>query len=58
MGEEIYIRENTLIYLKKVNRVEVIDPTGRVYVNWDNKNQVQISMQDQGRTLKIFIKNE
>ena len=41
--------------LKNCNRVEVIDDTGRVYVNWKKNNQVQLSLQDDGRTLKIFI---
>lgn len=54
----------------KVTRIEVIDHTrdngGRVYTYWDQydaddlKNpKVEISIQDNGRTLKVFIsKNE
>ena len=38
-----------------VTRVEVIDEKGRSYVNWDKENSVQTSLQDDGRTLKIFI---
>ena len=39
----------------KVNRVEVIDQEGRSYVNWKPSNKTSISIQDDGRTLKIFI---
>lgn len=39
----------------KVTRVEVIDQEGRSYVNWDVRNRVELSYQDDGRTLKIFI---
>jgi hypothetical protein len=43
----------------KVNRVEVIqhsDPyNGRAYTNYDCKD-VEIEFQDNGRTLKIFLK--
>lgn len=38
-----------------VNRVEVIDNKGRSYVNWKHKLGVQLSLQDEGRTLKVFI---
>jgi len=41
--------------MKKVNRVEVIDDTGRAYVNWEDKLDVKLDIQDEGRTLKIFI---
>lgn len=44
--------------IKKLNlctRVEVIDSEGRAYVNMDCSD-VQISMQDDARTLKIFLK--
>lgn len=41
--------------LEQVTRVEVIDENGRNYVNWQKDNQVQTSLQDDGRTLKIFI---
>lgn len=41
--------------LEKVNRVEVIDQSGRAYVNWNAKNKVQTVMQDDNKTLKIFI---
>lgn len=39
-----------------VTRFEVIDENGRVYVAKDCK--VELSYQDDGRTLKVFIKNE
>jgi len=40
----------------KVNRVEVIDhKEGRAYVMWENKLDVELMLQDDERTLKIFI---
>lgn len=36
-------------------RVEVIDDAGRTYVNRDTRNTVEISMQDDGKTLKVFV---
>jgi hypothetical protein len=39
----------------KVTRVEVIDGQGRAYVNWEDTIKVQLSLQDDGRTLKVFI---
>lgn len=41
--------------LDKVTRVEVIDENGRSYVNWDKNNKIQVSFQDGGKTMKIFI---
>lgn len=41
--------------LKTVTRVEIIDKTGRAYVNLDCK-RVEVSMQDDNRTMKVFIK--
>jgi hypothetical protein len=38
-----------------VTRVEVIDKNGRSYVNWSVDNIVELSLQDDGKTLKIFI---
>jgi len=40
---------------KKVTRVEVITEEGRVYVKRDNALKVNIQLQDDERTLKIFI---
>jgi DNA-binding IscR family transcriptional regulator len=42
--------------LKKANRVEVITPNGREYVCWEKNQQMELSFQDGGRTLKIFVK--
>ena len=41
---------------KKVTRVEVIDKNGRSYSNWNENNRVELSYQDNNKTLKIFIK--
>lgn len=41
--------------LEKVNRVEVIDQKGRSYVNWKPTNKTELSLQDDGKTLKVFI---
>ena len=41
---------------KKVTRVEVIDKNGRSYSNWNENNRVELSYQDNDKTLKIFIK--
>jgi hypothetical protein len=38
-----------------VVRVEVLDENGRSYVNWNKDNIVHVSIQDEGRTMKIFI---
>lgn len=43
---------------EKVNRLEVIDETGRAYVKgliYGTPVKVQLSVQDDGRTLKIFV---
>ena len=42
----------------KVTRVEVIDKAGRSYVNHKVDNVVQMTLQDDGKTLKIFIKEK
>jgi hypothetical protein len=45
--------------LSKVNRVEVIDKFGRSYMNWRPEiRKVELSIQDEGQTLKIFIKEK
>lgn len=38
----------------KVTRLEVIDDSGRVYVQ--TQADITVSMQDDGRTMKIFVK--
>jgi hypothetical protein len=48
-------RINFMDLLENVTRVEVIDENGRSYVNKNNKMVVECSMQDDGKTLKIFI---
>lgn len=39
----------------QTTRVEVVDDKGRTYVNWKNDNKVELSFQDNGKTLKVFI---
>lgn len=41
--------------LSKVTRIEVIDENGRSYVNKSPYNKVELSYQDDSRTLKVFI---
>lgn len=41
----------------KVTRVEVIDDSGRAFVAVDLAD-VQLSYQDDGRTLKIFVRKK
>ena len=38
-----------------INRVEVIDENGRSYVNWKPTNRTELQVQDNGRTLKVFL---
>lgn len=45
------------IICEKVTRIEVIDNNGRAYVNWDKNNKVELQLQDDGKTIKIFISN-
>ncbi len=40
-----------------ITRVEVITNEGREFVRYDCSN-VQVSLQDEGRTLKVFLKQE
>lgn len=40
-----------------VTRVEVVDENGRSYVKY-GVSDIEFSLQDQGRTLKIFLKVE
>lgn len=46
--------QNDMLHDQKVTRFEVIDENGRVYTTKDCK--VELSYQDDGRTLKVFIK--
>lgn len=38
-----------------ITRVEVITDEGRVYTNWNKDNKITTSLQDDGKTLKIFV---
>lgn len=38
---------------KKITRFEVVDKNGRVYSEWDCK--IILSLQDDGKTLKVFV---
>lgn len=40
---------------RRITRIEVIDQAGRSYVNWDEDNDVTYQLQDDGRTLKVFV---
>lgn len=45
--------------MDNINRLEVIDQTGRAYVYYLNDNEsVRYSLQDNRQTLKIFITKE
>ena len=46
--------QDTIKSLSSVTRVEVISEKGREYVNLDCRN-VQIELQDEGKTLKVFV---
>ena len=55
MGLSMTDREE-LEAMNKINRLEVIDSTGRAYVHYLHENEdVRYSLQDDNRTLKIFI---
>jgi hypothetical protein len=41
-----------------ITRVEVIDENGRSYVNWNERNNVFYQLQDEGRTLKVFVNRQ
>jgi len=44
------------ISMNSINRLEVIDQTGRAYTHYVSGNEkVRYSLQDNNRTLKIFI---
>lgn len=42
----------------RITRVEVIDEKGRIYTNWNPTNKVELQIQDDDRTLKVFISQE
>jgi hypothetical protein len=41
--------------MTRITRVEIIDGEGRSYVNWNEDNDIVTSIQDEGRTLKVFV---
>lgn len=41
--------------LNDVNRVEVIDQNGRSFTRYGVSGGVEIAIQDDGRTLKVFL---
>jgi uncharacterized protein (UPF0128 family) len=45
----------SMLPTNSINRVEVVDENGRSYVNWKSSNQTKLQIQDEGRTLKVFI---
>ena len=50
-----YFSDLSQLQSNQLTRVEVIDKKGRSYVNWNKNNKIELSYQDSGRTLKIFI---
>ena len=48
---------NTMEKIENVTRVEVIDEHGRSYTH-HNCESVEYSLQDDGKTLKIFIRDK
>jgi len=52
---EIIIKNNEVVPLSECTRIEVVDDSGRAYVNWSKNNNIKLSLQDDGKTLKIFI---
>lgn len=55
--EHAILELSQLPYLKlpNVNRVEVINVSNTTIGNWEPTDNVKISIQDQGRTLKIWV---
>lgn len=57
-AREAAIRRETELTTQKVDRFEVIDDTGRAYVKgsiYGTPVKVELSYQDDNRTLKVFI---
>lgn len=42
----------------RLSRIEVIDPTGRVYVGYFDAAGANLALQDEGRTLKVFMRGQ
>lgn len=54
--DDTELAADTILKLfENINRLEVIDETGRVYTNY-NVKELELSLQDEGLTLKLFIK--
>lgn len=47
-------REPVRIHEEYLTRVTLVDETGRVYERWDV--EVELRVQDNGKTLKVFVK--
>lgn len=47
--------EDSFAEFIRITRVEVIDAEGRGYTN-HNAKDVAVSIQDEGRTLKVFLR--
>jgi hypothetical protein len=47
-----------MIPFRDVNRVEVIDGSGRAFTRYGVSGGVDVDLQDGGRTLKIFLSPE
>ena len=41
--------------MTRITRVEIITDTGRDYVCWEEDNDITVSYQDDGKTLKVFV---
>lgn len=56
--DNIIIERDTVQTLTDVTRFEVIGETGRLIVRDRDGVKVSVSLQDDGRTLKIFLDND
>ncbi len=56
--DDIVKSGRTDINTEKVTRVDVIDDTGLVYVNWKLTNVVEIQLLDCGETMKLYISDK
>ena len=53
-NKQVYPDGDSIESLPHVTRVEVIGKNGREFVQYECSN-VQLSIQDQGRTIKVFL---
>lgn len=57
VGTGLYIADDDyMLAHEQVNRVELIDSGGRAYVKYD-VGDVRTALQDDGRTLKLFLRS-